>query len=229
MSITILTIFPEYVQSCLSYSIIGRAIENNLIEINVINIRDFALDKHKMTDDSPYGGGAGMVMKPEPIFNAFDSISGEYHSILMTPQGKRLDQDKVIELSDHKNLVLLCGHYEGVDQRVRDELIDEELSIGDYILTGGELPALVLVDAISRYIPEVLGNKESLLEESFTDDMLEYPNYTRPSIYRGLEVPKVLLSGNHQEIAKWRRQKSLEKTKRVRQDLINNNENSEKR
>ena len=147
----------------------------------------------------------------------------------MTPQGKRLDQDKVIELSDHKNLVLLCGHYEGVDQRVRDELIDEELSIGDYILTGGELPALVLVDAISRYIPEVLGNKESLLEESFTDDLLEYPHYTRPSIYRGLEVPKVLLSGNHQEIAKWRRQKSLEKTKRVRQDLINNNENSEKR
>jgi len=120
----------------------------------------------------------------------------------MTPQGKRLDQDKVIELSDHKNLVLLCGHYEGVDQRVRDELIDEELSIGDYILTGGELPALVLVDAISRYIPEVLGNKESLLEESFTDDLLEYPHYTRPSIYRGLEVPKVLLSGNHQEIAK---------------------------
>jgi tRNA (guanine37-N1)-methyltransferase len=229
MRITILTIFPEYIQECLNYSIIGRAIENELIDINVVNIRDYAFDKHKMTDDSPYGGGAGMVMKPEPIFNAFDSIQGEFHSIFMTPQGNKLDQDKVVELSEYKELVILCGHYEGVDQRVRDSLIDEEISIGDFILTGGELPALVLIDAISRYIPGVLGNEDSLLEESFKDGLLEYPQYTRPRVYREMEVPDVLLSGNHQEIAKWRKEKSLEKTEKVRDDLLINNDNSEKR
>jgi tRNA (guanine37-N1)-methyltransferase len=147
----------------------------------------------------------------------------------MTPQGNKLDQDKVVELSEYKELVILCGHYEGVDQRVRDSLIDEEISIGDFILTGGELPALVFIDAISRYIPGVLGNEDSLLEESFKDGLLEYPQYTRPRVYREMEVPDVLLSGNHQEIAKWRKEKSLEKTEKVRDDLLINNDNSEKR
>ncbi|MFP4456277.1 MAG: tRNA (guanosine(37)-N1)-methyltransferase TrmD [Clostridia bacterium] len=229
MKISILTIFPEYVISCLDYSIIGKAINNNLVEVDVINIRDYALDKHKMTDDSPYGGGAGMIMKPEPIFNAFDDIEPDFHSILMTPQGKRLNQEKVISLSEHNHIVILCGHYEGIDQRVRDKLIDEEISIGDYVLTGGELPAIILVDAISRYIPGVLGNEESLIEESFVNDLLEYPHYTRPRSYRGMEVPEVLLSGNHQLIAKWRKEKSINKTKEVRKDLLEKNKNSEKR
>lgn len=229
MKITILTIFPEYVESCLNYSIIGKAIANGLININIINIRDYAVDKHRTTDDSPYGGGAGMVMKPEPIFNAFDSIKDKGYSVMMTPQGKTLNQKKVIELSKIKHLTILCGHYEGIDQRVRDVLIDEEISIGDYILTGGELPAVIMVDAISRYIPGVLGNEESLLEETFSENLLEYPHYTRPSNYRGLQVPEVLLSGNHQNIAKWRKEQSLKKTKEVRNDLLQKYTDSKKR
>ncbi len=228
MKISILTIFPEYVTKCLDYSIIGKALENDLIEIDVINIRDYATDKHKMTDDSPYGGGAGMVMKPEPIFNAFDNIEENFHSILMTPQGEKLNQDKVINLSKNNHIAILCGHYEGVDQRVRDCLVDEEISIGDYVLTGGELPAIILIDAISRYIPGVLGNMDSLNEESFVDGLLEYPHYTRPRSYKGMDVPEVLLSGNHQKIADWRKAKSLKKTKEVRNDLLKN-KSSEKR
>ncbi len=223
MKITILTIFPDFVESSLNYSILGKARENNLIDVEVVNIRDFTRDKHKVTDDSPYGGGPGMVMKPEPIFNSFESLSGDYYSILATPQGNLLKQDKVIELSKKKHLVILSGHYEGVDQRVRDKLIDEEISIGDYVLTGGELPALVLIDAISRYIPGVLGNQESLEEESFSKGLLEYPQYTRPREYKGLEVPEVLLSGNHQRIADWRKEQSIKKTKQVRPDLLKNN------
>ena len=223
MKVTILTIFPEFVESILNYSIVGKAIEKELLEVKILNIRDFALDKHKMTDDTPYGGGPGMVMKPEPIFNAFESLNGDYHSIMMTPQGSVLNHDKVINLSGEEHIVILCGHYEGVDQRVRDNLISEEISIGDYVLTGGELPALILVDAISRYIPGVLGNVESLEEESFSSNLLEYPQYTRPRIYQGYEVPEILLSGNHQKIAKWRHEQSVKKTKQVRPDLLTNN------
>ncbi len=219
MKITVLTIFPEFIQQSLDYSIIGRAIEDGILEVEVWDIREFAQDKHRMTDDSPFGGGAGMVMKPEPIFYAFDQFNDEYHAVMLTPQGKVLNQQKAKEMSQHPHLVLLCGHYEGIDQRVRDELIDEEISIGDYILTGGELPALVLIDALARYLPGVLGNVCSLSEESFEDGLLEYPQYTRPREFRGLTVPEILLSGDHKKIREWRRQKALEKTKEARPDL----------
>ncbi len=193
MKINILTLFPEMFEP-LKQSIIGRACEKNIIEINIINIRDFSKDKHKKVDDTPYGGGAGMVMKPDVVYDAFKSVNVQNaKTIFLSPQGKTLNQEKVKSLSKEENLILLCGHYEGIDQRVLDEIVDEEISIGDYVLTGGELPAMVLVDSVSRYVSGVL-NEESTVEESFSNGLLEYPQYTRPEIFLDKKVPEVLLS-----------------------------------
>ncbi|MBE5748293.1 MAG: tRNA (guanosine(37)-N1)-methyltransferase TrmD [Clostridiales bacterium] len=221
MKIDILTLFPNMF-SCLNESILGRAQEKNLLEINVVNIRDFSKDKHKKCDDAPFGGGAGMVMMAQPICDAFDSldITEDTCRIYVSPKGKRLDQNLVKQLAQKKHLVLLCGHYEGVDQRALDLNIDMEVSIGDYVLTGGEIPAMVIVDSVSRFVPEVLGSAQSAEDESFSDNLLEYPQYTRPQNYRGLEVPQILLSGNHGKIDEWRYNQKLEITKEKRPDLL---------
>jgi len=193
MKINILTLFPEMFEA-LNQSIIGRACEKQIIDINVINIRDFSKNKHKKVDDTPYGGGAGMVIKPDVVYDAFKSIDTKNaKTIFLSPQGKTLNQEKVKALSKEENLILLCGHYEGIDQRVLDEIVDEEISIGDYVLTGGEIPAMVLIDSVSRYVEGVL-NKESTIEESFSNGLLEYPQYTRPEIFLNKKVPEVLLS-----------------------------------
>ena len=193
MRFDVLTLFPEMFEP-LKQSILGRAIENNLIEINLINIRDFSKDKHKKVDDTPYGGGAGMVIRADVVYDAFKSLkSTNAKTIFLSPQGSTLNQNKVQELSNEEHLILLCGHYEGIDQRVLDEIVDEEISIGDYVLTGGELPAMVLVDAVSRYVDGVI-NKESVEEESFSNGLLEYPQYTRPEIFLNKQVPEVLKS-----------------------------------
>lgn len=222
-----LTLFPEMFNS-LKESIIGRAIENENIELNLINIRDFSKDKHKKVDDTPYGGGAGMVMKADVVYEAFKSIKQNEAEkpkvIYMSPQGKTLNQKKVEELSKEKHLIILCGHYEGVDQRVIDKIVDEEISIGDYVLTGGELPAMVLIDSVSRYAEGVI-NKESIEEESFTNGILEYPQFTRPEVFEGVKVPEVLLSGHHQNIDKWRKEEALKITKIKRPDLLKDSEN----
>ena len=221
MKIDILTLFPNMF-SCLNESILGRAQEKNLLEINVVNIRDFSKDKHKKCDDAPFGGGAGMVMMAQPICDAFDSldITEDTCRIYVSPKGKTLDQNLVKQLAQKKHLVLLCGHYEGVDQRALDLNIDMEVSIGDYVLTGGEIPAMVIVDSVSRFVPEVLGSAQSAEDESFSDNLLEYPQYTRPQNYRGLEVPQILLSGNHGKIDEWRYNQKLEITKEKRPDLL---------
>ena len=221
MKFDVLTLFPEMFEA-LNQSIIGRAKEKNLIEINLINIRDFSKDKHKKVDDTPYGGGAGMVMKADVVYDAYKSIKDENAKVIyMSPQGKTLNQSKVEELSKEEHLIILCGHYEGIDQRVLDKIVDEEISIGDYVLTGGEIPAMVLIDSVSRYVEGVL-KADSIKEESFSDGLLEYPQYTRPEIFEGEKVPEILLSGNHQEIDKWRKEKSLEITKKKRPDLLQN-------
>lgn len=226
MKFDILTLFPEMFEN-LNNSIIGRAMEKDLININLINIRDFSEDKHKKVDDTPYGGGAGMVMKADVIYSAFSSIKSEDAKVIyMSPQGKRLNQKKVEELSKEKHLIILCGHYEGVDQRVLDEIVDEEISIGDYVLTGGELPAMVLVDSVSRYVQGVL-TEESTQEESFSQGLLEYPQYTRPEVFLGKKVPDVLISGHHKNIDDWRRKQSLKNTFLKRKDLLENAELSE--
>ena len=197
MKFDVLTLFPEMFQA-LDQSIIGRAKEKNLIEINLINIRDFSKDKHKKVDDTPYGGGAGMVMKADVVYDAFKSLDSKNAKVIyMSPQGKKLDQSKVVELSNEEHLIILCGHYEGIDQRVIDKIVDEEISIGDYVLTGGELPAMVLIDSVSRYKEGVLST-ESIQEESFSNGMLEYPQYTRPEVFEGIKVPEVLLSRKSQ-------------------------------
>ena len=220
MKFDVLTLFPEMFKS-LDESIIGRAKGKELIEINLINIRDFSKDKHKKVDDTPYGGGAGMVIKPDVVYDAYSSIKDKSAKVIyMSPQGKTLNQSKVKELSKEKHLILLCGHYEGIDQRVLDAIVDEEISIGDYVLTGGELPAMVLIDSVSRYVEGVL-NGESVEEESFSNNLLEYPQYTRPEEFRGEKVPEVLISGHHENIKKWREEKSLEVTKKKRPDLLN--------
>lgn len=221
MRIDILTLFPEMFSS-LNCSILGRARQKNLIDINVVNIRDFSADKHKKCDDYPFGGGAGMVMMAQPICDAFDSLekTDETLRIYMSPKGRKLDQKLVRELSERKHLILLCGHYEGVDQRAIDLNIDMEVSIGDYVLTGGEYPAMVLIDAVARYVPDVLGSEQSTEDESFSDNLLEYPQYTRPQNFRGLEVPEVLVSGNHGKVDEWRRKLKVEITKRNRPDLL---------
>ena len=219
MKFDVLTLFPEMFSS-LEESIIGKAREKGLIEINLINIRDFSKDKHKKVDDTPYGGGAGMVMMPDVVYDAYSSIQDKNAKVIyMSPQGKVLNQEKVQELSKEESLILLCGHYEGIDQRVLDEIVDEEISIGNYVLTGGELPAMVLIDAVSRYVKGVL-NEESTQEESFSNNRLEYPQYTRPEVFRGKRVPEVLLSGHHGNIKKWRDEQSLEITKIKRPDLL---------
>ena len=198
MKFDVLTLFPEMFE-ILNQSIIGKAIEKELIDINLINIRDFSKDKHKKVDDTPYGGGAGMVMKPDVVYDSYKSVyEPEAKVIYLTPQGKTLNQKKVQELSDNEHLILICGHYEGIDQRVIDEIAPEEISIGDYVLTGGELPAMVLIDAVSRYVDGVL-NRESLQEESFTNNLLEYPQYTRPEEFLGRKVPEVLMSRQSQK------------------------------
>ena len=223
MKFDVLTLFPEMFES-LDESIIGRAKEKGLIEINLINIRDFSKDKHKKVDDTPYGGGAGMVIRPDVVYDAYSSIKNKETAkvIYLSPQGNVLNQEKVKELSRNQHLILLCGRYEGIDQRVLDEIVDEEISIGDYVLTGGELPAMVLIDSVSRYVEGVLNN-ESVKEESFSNNLLEYPQYTRPEEFRGRKVPEVLISGHHENIKKWRDEKSLEITKLKRPDLLNKN------
>lgn len=222
MRFDVLTLFPEMFAP-VEQSIIGRAEKNNLIELNLINFREFSKDKQKHVDDCPYGGGAGMVIKPDVIYDAYRSIVDKLDYkpklIYLTPQGKVFNQKMARELANEKHLILLCGHYEGIDQRVLDKVVDEEISIGDYVLTGGELPAMVLIDAISRNIDGVLDD-ESLVDESFNNDLLEYPQYTRPEVFMGEKVPEVLLSGHHANIEKWRREKSLETTKKKRPDLI---------
>ncbi|NLJ41860.1 MAG: tRNA (guanosine(37)-N1)-methyltransferase TrmD [Clostridiales bacterium] len=223
MKIDILTLFPEMFDGILGSSIIGRARDSGILDINIINIRDFATNKHKQADDYPYGGGAGMVMMPQPLFDALYHVLGDSPSarvIYFSPQGRTLRQDIAGEYIDMEHLVLLCGHYEGIDQRVIDKFVDEEISIGDYILTGGELPSMVFIDCISRLIPGVLGSSASAEDESFSHGLLEYPQYTRPQSYEGLSVPQVLLSGHHGEIEKWRRQESIKNTLRKRPDLL---------
>lgn len=225
MRIDVLTLFPEMFAPLLSTSIMGRAIAKGLLEIKLYNIRDFAKNKHRRVDDYPYGGGQGMILAPQPLFDALYHVLGAYESekpkvILMSPQGKVLDQDLARQLSKEHGLVIICGHYEGVDQRVIDRFVDMEISIGDYVLTGGELPAMVLIDCVGRLIPGVLGNPESTQDESFSRGLLEYPQYTRPYEYEGYTVPDVLLSGNHQEIQRWRLKESLRNTLQKRPDLL---------
>ena len=227
MQFDVLTLFPEMFEP-LNESIIGRAKEKGLININLINIRDFSKNKHKKVDDTPYGGGAGMVMMPDVVYDAYKSLdSKDAKVIYMSPQGQKLNQKKVVELSKEKHIILLCGHYEGIDQRVIDEIVDEEISIGDYVLTGGELPAMIVIDSVSRYIEGVLKD-DSTKEESFSEGLLEYPQYTRPEVFNGKQVPEVLLSGHHENIDKWRREQSLINTRKKRPDLLENIELSEK-
>ena len=221
MKFDVLTLFPEMFEP-LNSSIIGRAKEKNLIDINLINIRDFSKDKHKKVDDTPYGGGAGMVMMPDVVYDAYKSVEDKNAKVIyMSPQGNKLTQKKVEELAKKEHLIILCGHYEGIDQRVIDKIVDEEISIGDYVLTGGEIPAMVLIDSVSRYSSGVI-SEESREEESFANGLLEYPQYTRPEVFEGVKVPEVLLSGHHANIEKWRKEKALENTAKKRPDLLNN-------
>ena len=220
MKITVLTLFPEMF-SALSESIIGRAQKENKFTLDVVEIRSYTEDKHLKCDDYPFGGGAGMVMMAQPIGSAIEAVDPDHRArrIYLSPKGKTLTQEKVISLAEGEDLVLLCGHYEGVDQRAIDLFIDEEVSIGDYVLTGGELPAMVLIDCVARYLDGVL-SPASLVDESFSENLLEYPQYTRPVEYRGLTVPEVLRSGNHAAIDKWRREQAIALTKKMRPDLI---------
>lgn len=229
MKFDIVSLFPEMFSGPFGHSILKRGQESGVIKISVTNPRNFAFDKHRIVDDYPFGGGSGMVMKPEPIFRAVESIvdSTRFENrriILMCPGGYKLDQKKVKELSTYDQLILICGHYEGIDERVRLHLVDEAISIGDYVLTGGELPAMVLVDAISRMLPGVLGSEASAPADSFYDGLLEYPQYTRPRTFSGMDVPEILLSGNHAKIDQWRRQQSLKNTWLRRPDLLSTKE-----
>ncbi len=227
MRIDILTIFPKMFDPVVNESIVKRAQAKNKVKIIVHDLRDHTLDKHHKVDDRPYGGGSGMVMSAQPIIAAIKKITGKTKSkkkgravVLLCPQGEKLTQPIAKELSGLKHLILICGHYEGVDERVRESVVDREISIGDYVLTGGELPAMVLVDAVVRLIPGVLGDKNSLNFESFEGNLLEYPQYTRPSDFKGLKVPRVLLSGNHKEIEDWRKKQAIIRTKKRRPDLL---------
>jgi len=234
MRIDILTLFPEMFQCLLVPGIFERAIERGMVRVNTHNIRDYTHDKHHVVDDYAYGGGAGMILKPEPIFEAVESIksdiykeevnSGELPVILLTPQGRPFSQQIALELSRHACLILICGRYEGVDERVRQHLVTDEVSIGDYVISGGELAAMVLVDAVVRLLPGVLGSEDSVQNDSHTTGMLEYPQYTRPAEYRGWAVPEVLLSGNHAEIVKWRREQAIWRTLERRPELLDKTE-----
>lgn len=225
MKIEIATLFPEMCEAVLGESIIGRARKKGAIELNCRQIRDYTQDKHRRVDDIPYGGGMGMVMQCEPIYNCYKAVCEQFgckpHTIYMSPKGKILTQEKSIDLSKKENILIICGHYEGVDQRIIDKIVDEEISIGDYVLTGGELPAMVLVDSVARMCEGVLSNEECFTEESIYSGLLEYPHYTRPEVWEGEAVPAVLLSGHHKNIAQWRHEKSLELTKERRPDLYN--------
>jgi len=231
MKIDVLTLFPKVVQQYLNESIIKRAVEQALVQINVINIRDYSADKHNTVDDSPYGGGPGMVLKPEPIFEAFDRNDlWRGKKIFLSPQGKTLNHNLTVQFSNEEHIVLLCGHYEGVDQRVVDKM-DVEVSIGDYVISNGAVAAIVFIDAVARQIPNALGNIESAGSDSFANGLLEYPQYTRPAEFRGMKVPDVLLGGHHGDIEKWRRKQSIKKTLERRPDLIskiNLNDNDNK-
>jgi tRNA (guanine37-N1)-methyltransferase len=223
MKIEIFSLFPQVFQPYIEVSMLQRAITNGLLEVNLHDIRNWAPDKHHVTDDAPYGGGGGMVMKPEPVFAAVESVLGippRCPVILLTPQGRVFNQKIAGELAENPHLALLCGRYEGVDERIREHLVTDEISIGDYVLTGGELPALVVLDAIVRHIPGVLGDPDGWMDDSHASGLLEYPHYTRPPEYRGWKVPDVLLSGNHAEIARWRREQSLLRTLERRPDLL---------
>ncbi|MBQ3392389.1 MAG: tRNA (guanosine(37)-N1)-methyltransferase TrmD [Lachnospiraceae bacterium] len=223
MNVHILTLFPEMIMDGLHTSILARAMDKGLITLEAVNIRDYTLSKHKKVDDYTYGGGAGMLMQAQPVYDAYMSVkermSGPARVIYMSPQGKTFDQELAMELSQEEELVILCGHYEGIDERVLEEIVTDEISIGDYVLTGGELPAMVVVDAVSRLIPGVLGNRVSSDTDSFMDGLLEYPQYSRPEVWRDKKVPDVLLSGNHAEVDKWRRKQSLLRTRERRPDL----------
>ncbi len=232
MKITIMTLFPEMCNAVLDESIIGRARKSGKIEIDTVNIRDFTLDKHNRVDDAPYGGGMGMLMQTQPIYDCFASLCSEDgkkpHLIYMSAQGKTLTQSRVKELSQLDNIAILCGHYEGVDERIIEEIVDEEISVGDYVLTGGELPALILSDSIARMIDGVLPNDEAKELESHYSGLLEYPQYTRPPEWHGRKVPDILLSGHHGNIDKWRREKSLERTLERRPDMLKSAELTKK-
>lgn len=220
----VLTLFPEMFHGFLNSSIIKKAHEKGLVETSVINFRDFSTDKHRTVDDTPYGGGGGMVLKPEPLFEAVDHLLKDADTrppvLLMSPQGQPFTQRKAEELARHSHLIIICGHYEGYDERIRQYLATDEISIGDYVLTGGELPAMVIIDSVTRLIPGVLGNETSAASDSFSTGLLEYPQYTRPAEYRGYRVPDVLLSGHHLRIEKWRRQQALRRTWERRPDLL---------
>tara|TARA_B100000959_G_scaffold254684_1_gene286506 strand:+ start:476 stop:1210 length:735 start_codon:yes stop_codon:yes gene_type:complete len=219
----IVTIFPEMFQTSLNESILKKAQEKSLFKINLFNLRDFAEGKHKVTDDYPYGGGGGMIMKPEPIVKAIESIKADRPNskvILMTPQGKTLNQAHAETLSKVRSWIIICGHYEGVDERVRQHFVDEEISIGDYVLTGGEIPAMVLIDVLVRYIPGVIGGEKAVENDSFVNSLLEYPQYTRPANFRGLQVPEILRSGNEKHIKEWHHKQALKRTLERRPDLL---------
>lgn len=226
MNFHVLTLFPEMIQNCLGESITGRAIRNGSITLNTVNIRNFTDNKHGHVDDYPYGGGAGMVMQPEPVYKAYNSVAsaidGKTRVIYLTPQGKVFNQAMAEDFAKEENLIFLCGHYEGIDERVLNRIVTDNVSIGDYVLTGGELPAMVMIDAISRKVSGVLGNDDSSEIETFYDNLLEYPQYTRPEVFDGERVPDVLLSGHHANIDKWRREKSLERTYDFRPELLEN-------
>lgn len=221
MKIDILTLFPEFFYPLLSWSIVGRAYKEKKVEINSINIRDFSKNKHKKVDDYPFGGGVGMVMKPEPIFDAIHSVKEKNSKVIyLSPQGKVFNQELANELSKEEHLIFLCGHYEGIDNRIIDHYIDEEISIGDFVLTGGEIPAMTIIDAVVRLLPGVLSSEESFMDESHYDGLLEYPQYTRPREFNGHIVPDILLSGNHKKIEAWRKAEALKATLKKRPDLL---------
>lgn len=225
MNFNIMTIFPEMIDYYCSQSILGRAQKSNLIKVNSYNIRDYSKDKHRKVDDTPYGGGMGMLMSPQPILDCYnnfkDKLNGKSINIYMSPKGKKFNHKIAMELSEYQNINILCGHYEGVDQRVIDSIIDEEISIGDFVLTGGEIAACVVIDSVSRLIPGVLSDNVCFEDESIASGLLEYPQYTKPSEFNGMCVPKVLLDGNHKDILQWRRKKALEETLLKRPELLN--------
>ena len=225
MYIDVVTAFPDYFVSPLGLSIVGRARDKGLVTVTIHDLRDFSNNKHRRIDDYPYGGGPGMILKAEPFFLAMDAIEGEAggktpHVVFMTPDGKAFTQEDAMRLSSKEWLIFLCGHYKGVDERVRERLVDEEISVGDFVLTGGELPVLVVMDAVIRLIPGVLGDSDSAATDSFQTGLLDHPHYTRPENFRGDDVPKVLLSGHHAEIGRWKKEKALERTKERRNDLL---------
>ncbi len=236
MHFDILTLFPQMFYGILENSIIHNALERGIIAVNLVDIRDYSFDKHRRVDDYPYGGGAGMVMKPEPIFRAFDELetyektetcNNNWKKIFVSPQGQVYNQEKAREYSTLQRVTILCGHYEGVDERVREQLIDEEISLGDFVLTGGEIPAMAILDSVARLLPGVLGGKTSIDSDSFNDYLLEHPHYTRPFEYRGHQVPEILCSGDHQKIARWRLKESFRRTLKRRPELLNQKHKTE--